>query len=49
MFLYEYEKKHLGIQCDDDDESEVMDEDELGPKKGSNYSLVRNEIVLIIL
>ena len=36
MFLHENEQIHYVIQSDDDDEIEVMDEDELGPKIGSN-------------
>ena len=36
MFLYENEEIRYGIQSDDDDEIEVMDEDELGPKISSN-------------
>ena len=36
MILHENEEIHYVIQSDDDDEIEVMDEDELGPKIGSN-------------
>ena len=36
MFLHENEEIHYVIQSVDDDEIEVMDEDELGPKIGSN-------------
>jgi len=36
MFIYENEEIRYGIQSDDDDVIEVIDENEIGPKIGSN-------------